>query len=123
MRNPYLLVLVLFFSGCADIAENPTDEANYQPIPEKVQEIILFKCSFCHQPESLFVFKGQMPYFAFPFSPIDAIILDTIQIWQAKERIGIRVKEGTMPRHSDTSNVFFPLPADEKDIIVNWSEG
>ncbi|MCH7494850.1 MAG: hypothetical protein IH825_01980 [Candidatus Marinimicrobia bacterium] len=123
MRNPYLLILVLFFSGCADVAENPTDEANYQPIPKDVQDIIQENCASCHQPESLVVFKGQMPYFAFSFSPTDAIILDTIQIWLAKERIGIRVKEGTMPRLSDTSDVFFPLPDDKKDIIVIWSEG
>ena len=121
MRNPYFLILILFLIGCTDIAENPTDEANYQPIPQNVQEIILFNCSFCHQPESLVVFKGQMPYFAISFP--DTIILDTIQIWLAKERIGIRVKEGTMPRLSDTSDVFFPLPDDKKDIIVNWSEG
>ncbi len=123
MRSLYLLILFLFFSGCSDVAENPTDEANYQPIPMDVQEIILLKCSFCHQPESLAVFKGQKPFFAFSFSPVDTIILDTIQIWQAKERIGIRVKEETMPRESDTSNVIRPLPGDEKDIIVNWSEG
>ena len=123
MRNPYFLILVPFFSGCSDVAENPTDEVNYQPIPKDVQEIILFNCSFCHQPESLVVFKGQKPFFAFSFSPADTIILDTIQIWQAKERIGIRVNEGTMPRESDTSDVFLPLPGDEKDIIVIWSEG
>lgn len=121
MRNPNILILVLFFSGCADVAQNPTDEANYQPIPKNVKEIILFNCSFCHQPESFVVFKGQMPYFAYSLS--DTVILDTIQIWRAKERIGIRVKEETMPRLSDTSDVFFPLPADRKDIIVNWSEG
>ena len=121
MRNPCFLILVLFLIGCADLAENPTDEANYQPIPKNVQEIILFNCSFCHQPESLVVFKGQMPYFA--ISLPDTIILDTIQIWQAKERIGIRVKEGTMPRLSDTSDEFFPLPDDKKNIIVIWSEG
>ncbi len=123
MRNSYFLILILFLSGCTDIAENPTDGANYQPIPQNVQDVILFDCSFCHQPESLVVFKGQKPFFAFSFSPTDTIILDTIQIWQAKERIGIRVKEGTMPRLSDTSDVFFPLPDDKKDIIVNWSEG
>ena len=123
MRNPYFLIFVLFFSGCADVAQNPTDEANIQPIPKDVQDIIQENCASCHQPESLAVFKGQMPFFAFSFSPTDAIILDTLQIWQAKERIGIRVKEETMPRLSDTSDVFFPLPSDKKDIIVNWSEG
>ena len=121
MRNLYFLIFVLFFSGCNDIAENPTDETNYQLIPKDVQNIIRDNCSFCHQPESIVVFKGQKPYFA--FSLPDTTILDTIQIWQAKERIGFRVKEGTMPRLSDTSNVFFPLPGDKKDIIVNWSEG
>ena len=121
----YLIHLLMLYMmlGCSEVAENPTAPANYQTVPEAVLEIISDNCAFCHQPEKFSaVFKGQKPYFRNWLPDGNATFLDSIQIWQSKERIGIRVAEGTMPRTSDTTDFFFPLTGNRYDIIIDWAQ-
>ena len=126
MKNNIFLFLILFLLGCSNAADNPTAPANYQAVPEPVLQIISNRCAFCHQPETFSIaFKGQKPYFGIWIPDSNATILDKIQIWQSKERIGIRVADSTMPRISDTtstSEFFFPLSETDYDIIVDWAQ-
>ena len=130
MKKIIFLLMSLFFFGCSDAADNPTSPANYQTVPEPVLQVISNSCTFCHQPEPFSIaFKGQKPYFGIWIPDGNATILDKIQIWQSKERIGIRVAEGTMPRISDTvdptdtTQFFFPLSDDQFKTIVDWAQG
>ena len=124
---PALILSVIL--GCSDAADNPTAPANYQTVPEPVLQVISIRCVFCHQPEPFSIaFKGQKPYFGIWLPDSNATILDKIQIWQSKERIGIRVIERTMPRISDTvdptdtTQFFFPLSDDQFKTIVDWAQ-
>ena len=122
MKFPLTIHIIMsFLMGCADLSENPTDAEHFEPVPEAVLTIIDGNCTICHQPSSTRVFKGQKPYYRSPI-PDGSTILDTLQIWQARKRISIRVSEMTMPRASDTSNVFSPLSQDQIDLIVNWAD-
>ena len=128
MKKIIFLLMSLFLFGCSDAADNPTSPANYQTVPEPVLQVISSRCAFCHQPEPFSIaFKGQKPYFRIWVPDSNATILDKIQIWQSKERIGIRVIERTMPRISDTidptdtTEFFFPLSATDYNIIVDWA--
>ena len=129
MKKVIILFLIFLHFGCSDLAGNPTSPDQYQTVPQPVLQIIDNRCAFCHQPEKdSIVFKSQKPYFRNRHPDSSNTFLDTIQIWQSKERIGIRVRERTMPRLSetidptDTINVVFPLPTTLFDTIVNWAE-
>ena len=129
MKKVIILFLIFLHFGCSDVAENPTSPDRYQIVPQPVLQIIENRCAFCHQPEKdSFVFKGQKPYFRNWLPDSSSTFLDSIQIWQSKERIGIRVMERTMPRLSeivdptDSVQVVFPLPGDQFDVIVNWAK-
>ena len=123
MKKIIFLLTSLFFFGCSDAADNPTSPANYQTVPEPVLEVISIRCVFCHQPEPFSIaFKGQKPYFGIWLPDSNATILDKIQIWQSKERIGFRVADSTMPRTSDTTDFFSPLTGDFYETIVNWAQ-
>ena len=128
MKKIIFLFMSLFFFGCSDEADNPTAPANYQTVPEPVLQIISNSCSFCHQPEKLSAaFKGQKPYFRNWLPDSSSTFLDSIEIWQSKERIGFRVIERTMPRVSETidptdSTEFFPLSPTNYNIIVEWAQ-
>jgi len=120
MKNSqFVYIVIFFFIGCADLAENPTDIDSFEIVPDAVLTFINGYCTDCHQPDSPRVFKGQKPFFG-RLSPDGNTILDTLQIWQARNRIRIRVGERTMPRETDTSDVFFQLPQDQIDLISNW---
>ena len=117
------ILMLSMMIGCSDVAENPTAPTHYKTVPQPVLKIISDNCAFCHQPEkNSAVFKGQKPYFRNWLPDSSATFLDTIQIWQSKERIGFRVTEGTMPRTSDTTDFFFPLTGDRYDTILNWAQ-
>ena len=117
----FIYIIFFFLLGCADLAENPTDIDNFEIVPEAVLNIIDDNCTHCHQPDSQTVFKGQKPYFR-SLLPNNSTILDTHQIWQTRKRIRIRVSEGTMPRATDTLDVFAQLPQDQIDLIINWAD-
>ncbi len=122
MKYSFIINITFFFLiGCADLAENPTDSEHFESVPDAVLIIIDGNCSNCHRPDSPRVFKGQKPYFR-KLLPDSSTTLDTLQIWQARKRISIRVSEGTMPRASDTLNVFGQLPQDQIDLIINWAD-
>lgn len=124
MKRLFPLLILALNLGCSEVAENPTAPANYQAVPQPVLDIINFNCSFCHQPEKYsFAFKGQKPYFRNWLPDSSDTFLDSVKIWQSKERIGFRVIEGTMPRTSDTTDFFFPLTGDRYDTIINWARG
>ena len=122
MKKVIFLFLISVHFGCSDAADNPTAPVNYQTVPQQVLQVISNRCAFCHQPEKFSdVFKGQKPYFMNLLPDSSTTFLDTIQIWQSKERIGIRVViEGTMPRTSDSTDFIFQLPAVQFDIISSW---
>ncbi|MCH8928548.1 MAG: hypothetical protein IIB39_07530 [Candidatus Marinimicrobia bacterium] len=121
MKFPLIINITLFFlTGCADLAENPTDIEHFDNVPDAVLTIIDGNCSDCHQSDSRRVFNGQKPYFR-KLQPDSSSTLDTLQIWQARKRISIRVSEGTMPRASDTLDVFSRLPQEQIDLIFNWA--
>jgi len=117
----FIYIIFFFLSGCADLAENPTDIDNFEIVPDAVLNIIDGNCTSCHMPESQVVFKGQKPYFRRLLTD-NTTILDTLQIWQARKRIRIRVSEGTMPRAAATLDIFFVLPQDQIDLIINWAD-
>jgi len=120
MKFLHIINIIIFsIIGCADLAENPTDVEHIESVPSAVLIFIDGNCAICHQPESPRIFKGQPPYFRRLLSDSSTII-DTLQIWQARNRIRIRVSEGTMPRVSDTSYVILELPQDQIDLIINW---
>lgn len=122
MRFSFIInILFIFLLGCADLAENPTDSEHIGSVPDAVLAIIDGNCANCHQPVSPKVFKGQKPFFR-KLQPDSSTTLDTLQIWQSRDRIRIRVSEGTMPRVSDTSYVVFKLPQDQIDLIINWAD-
>ena len=122
MKYSFIInIIVVFLIGCADLAENPTDIEHIESVPDAVLAVIDGNCTICHQPDSPIIFKGQKPYFR-KRQPDSGTILDTLQIWQARRRIRIRVSEGTMPRVSDTSYVVLKLPQDQVDLIINWAD-
>ena len=122
MKYSFIINIIVFFPiGCADLAENPTDSEHIESVPDAVLAVIDGNCTICHQPVSPKIFKEQKPYFR-KLLPDNSITLDTLQIWQARKRIRIRVSEGTMPRVSDTSYVVFKLPQDQIDLIINWAD-
>ena len=122
MRFSFIInILVFFLLGCADLAENPTDSEHIENVPDAVLTIIDGNCTICHQPVSPKIFKGQKPFFR-KLRPDSSTTLDTLQIWQSRDRIRIRVSEGTMPRVSDTSYVVIKLPQDQIDLIINWAD-
>ena len=123
MKNIITLFLILFCFGCSEVAENPTAPPQFPTVPQPVLQIISNRCAFCHQPEKFSaVFKSQKPYFRNWLPDSSSTFLDTLVIWQSKERIGFRVADSTMPRTFDTTDFFFPLTGDNYDTIVNWAQ-
>lgn len=123
MKQLIQLLTISMMFGCSDVAENPTSPGKYQSVPSPVLNIIRSNCEYCHRPgDNFFILKGQKPYFGIWLPDSSDTFLDTIQIWQSKERIGFRVAERTMPRINDTTFKFLSLRDEDYNIIGEWAK-